>query len=203
MSINPEARWRVGFYADRSLISKAIGGQGRGGWAHMTTFVSDTEVIDARVGHTVIRDSAGKITRIIDPGVQRRPASYLDANEYALVLSFPCSALSFAAGTQLLVKQLGKPYDSRGIYTAFVRGKMDNPDWREQSAWFCDELALWVLERLMLIQPLLSPPFIDTPGYAAGICMQAYGVHIESYRGDWVEKQVRAYWCARDAGLFR
>lgn len=171
----------VAFVRDKSLIGDAIGYFGGGFWAHMTNYVSDTEVIDARSGWT------GKIP----PGVQRRPASYLDENQYLLKVALPATPSMRAAWLTALEHQLDKPYDTTGILD-FLTGRLADPNWRQKRSWFCDALGLYALEQARIIQPVVG--LIDrlTPGAACNICCATEGAKIIAYRGQLVADFIKA-----------
>jgi hypothetical protein len=91
-------------------------------------------------------------------GVQVRPSDYI-GDEKFLRISLPCSSAQANAFYDFLNAQIGKPYDKIAIL-AFLIGR----DWRDTSAWFCDELAASALETAGLIQPLAVPENKLTPG---------------------------------------
>jgi hypothetical protein len=71
-----------------------------------------------------------------------------------------------------LYNQVGLPYDHLGIWD-FITGSAADRNWREETAWFCDELALASGERAGLPQ-LFIPTFQVTPN-SASIALSAWG----------------------------
>jgi hypothetical protein len=68
--------------------------------------------------------------------------------------------------------QVGKPYDHVGIWD-FITGQADDRNWREESAWFCDELALASCEKVGF-PPLYIPTYRITPN-SASVALTAWG----------------------------
>lgn len=196
---------RVAFTRDRSLIAKAIGWDGGEELAHMTQFVSDVMVIDARAGWTKVNELAPGVepdlkrwrhnrdgSWSIPPGVQRRPAAYLDENEDMVTVEIPCTLeqqKSFESG---LEGQLGDAYDTRGIED-FFDGHIIDPVWHGgRHPCFCNALGIWRIEVSGISPVHLIPPYRRTPGAAFDICSTLSGTRITYWRGSLIEKLAKA-----------
>ena len=162
---------RVRFVADRSLPSWAIGWFGGGIWSHMATYVTDSTVIDAR----------SDVIQGIPAGVKVRPVSYLDDYPKWLTLEIPCDALQLEACMSALRSQLDKPYDTRGIYN-FATGSMDDKNWQDLSAWFCDALAIWA-QQVSGICPFLTLPATRLTPSTAFLIDQVLGGKVVASKG--------------------
>ena len=154
---------KVRVVRDNSLASDLIGYFGGGYWAHMAIYVSPGYVIDAR----------DDVVEGVAPGVQKRPAAYLDAYPHWMDIEIPASQLEQAKCYALLEGQIGKPYDKLAIWNFFT-GTVYDRNWRDQSAWFCDELDLYALEGAGIIGQV-GPLWRSTPGTAAQILMASGG----------------------------
>lgn len=87
------------------------------------------------------------------PGVQRRPSNYLDGTlMYRAVFTLKATSTQEKAFYDFLFQQEGKPYDKLSIL-AFVT----NRDWRDEGAWFCDELMAGATETAKLCRKLYLP----------------------------------------------
>lgn len=138
------------FVADVGLVSYGI--KLTGGWSHEANLLADDSILDARSdwvkdakGHYFLGPDTGKP---IPPGVQHRPAGYLNPCPRWIVLEGPEDGphWSYERWRNALVSQLDKPYDYIGILD-FVTLSMDDRNWRDESAWFCDEYATWAQEQ--------------------------------------------------------
>ena len=100
-------------------------------------------------------------------GVQIRPADYGRScrmyNRYRVTLAVPDEDADRAY--KFLYAQIGKPYDTLAI-AAFIFGR----NWREDDAWFCDELAMAFVEQTKRINRLVTPNNKITPQGAFLIC---------------------------------
>ena len=85
-------------------------------------------------------------------GVQVRPADYL-GSEKTFRVDVPIGVEETALFWQLANAQVGKPYDEQGI-ADFIIGR----DWRDPGAWFCSELATWLLEQVKFFPFALATP---------------------------------------------
>lgn len=158
---------RVMVVADVGLVSWGI--ETGGGWSHMANLLADGSIIDARSDR--VHDSrTGKPVLIdgkrIPPGVQRRPGYYLEGIKKWVVLEAPSTAPgNYDAWKHALEAQLGKPYDFIGILDFLTESPLDR-NWRDQTAWFCDELAVFAMEQSGYCPPLPQPVFRITPSAA-------------------------------------
>lgn len=170
------AHIRVMFTAGSEFSSRAIEWWGGGGWSHMANILSDGSVIDARNDVVKFNDQS------FDTGVRHRPKGYLEA-EYGrwIELEIPCTVFQARSWEAHLWSQVGKPYDQLGIL-GFLTGSLKDRNWRDESAWFCDELALWAQEKANICPRLLTPVFRVTPGSALLIDM-ALGASIVASKG--------------------
>ncbi len=110
----------------RGISSKAIAWFGGGAYSHIDVITPDHKLRGAR------SDWWGSIP----PGYQDRPMGYLDGTltkrtTFTLAVS-PTMEENYWRFSNA---QMGKPYDSRGIW-GFVFGKRD---WRAVDSWFCSE----------------------------------------------------------------
>lgn len=49
----------------------------------------------------------------------------------------------------------------------FITGSYKDRNWRDQSAWFCDELGIWAQEQAGICPRLTAPAYKLTPGAVA------------------------------------
>ena len=154
----------IGFVRGRHAYSRLI--EAKGGWlySHVTTLLP---------GGRDVLDSTWFLTDWLfhgsrHNGVQVRPLYYLDGE--AIDWFKLC-------GTQKQVdvyheslrSQVRKPYDFLGI-RHFVFGTIPDRNFRDRSAWFCDELVMWAAERAGLLPRLFIPPYrIDPSGCALAL----------------------------------
>ena len=139
----------VGFVRGHGIASTAIEWFGGGGFSHVTTLWDKDHVLDSRV----------------EGGVQIRPLGYLSSDSTVWVkIPAPPEQVSFCRTA--LYSQLKKPYDKLGIWN-FLSGSAKDRNWRNQAAWFCDELAVWSWEQAGICPQLLLAPNRITPGGAA------------------------------------
>lgn len=142
-----------------SEMIERVGGK----YSHVATLLpGGTQVLDAR----------SDVIEGVAPGVQIRPASYL-AGYTVDLYELPCTQAQLDSVYTRLRSQLGKPYDKAGIInfgTGIITGDFSDRNWREESAWFCDELAVWAWEQAGVCPPLPITPNRITPG---GACLIA------------------------------
>ena len=81
-----------------------------------------------------------------------------------------------------LASQIGKPYDFIGILD-FVTGSTQDRNWRDESAWFCDELGVWAEERANITPRLPDPVYRLTPGSALMLNLGLPGTKVLAYAG--------------------
>lgn len=131
------------FVGARGLASSIIERFGAGSFSHVDAELPDGTLLGAR------SDSIGGRP----PGVQIRPADYgLAGWRIKVKCHILASDIQEADFYDFLKAQEGKPYDKLAIF-AFVIGR----DWRDDSAWFCDELDAAGLERAKVIPDLYLP----------------------------------------------
>jgi uncharacterized protein YycO len=83
----------------------------------------------------------------LDGGVKIRPSNYANFKAKGIYqIEAPGTVLDYAK------KQLGKPYDARGILNFGLHRR----NWRDESAWFCSELVAAAFEQGGL-------PIVNTP----------------------------------------
>jgi hypothetical protein len=149
------------------ILSRAIEGFGAGRWSHMAN-VLDGAILDAR--YNVIED--GK--RAIPAGVQIRPAHYLDSEPRWQVYEFGTEAM-YRSWSQAGMAQVGKPYDSQGIWgfaKGLFTGRYEDRNYNpskpgESKAWFCDALAVYMASACGYLDlPYGFTPYTLTPGSA-------------------------------------
>lgn len=156
------SRPRVMVVADVGLVSWGI--ETGGGWSHMANVLADDSIIDARSDSMKFPGGLK-----VPAGVQRRPAGYLDSIRKWVVLEGPeddpGGKWSYNRWEYALVSQLKKPYDFIGIWD-FLSDSVIDRNWRDESAWFCDELAVWAQEKAGYVPQLPEPVFRITPSAA-------------------------------------
>jgi hypothetical protein len=138
-----------------TIIEIAGGGTNTLGFSHVDIVLSSGELFGARTDYPV----SGKT------GVQRRPKDYAKATWIRqVVFDLPATPAQEAAFYSFLFAQEGKPYDKLAIVAFFTAR-----NWRDDSAWFCDELLLAATEAAGLCPPLYLPNNKFTPTGAACI----------------------------------
>jgi hypothetical protein len=147
------------------LSSRAIAWFGGGGvFSHIRSVLPSGDYIDSRSDWT--EDGT------IPPGVQIRPKDYDTSIVYRVRFEIAVSKKQETQYTEFLHSQIGKPYDKIGIID-FITGNADDRNWRDESAWFCDELVLFGLESIGFPK-LLIPDYRVTPN-TAGVALTAWG----------------------------
>lgn len=151
------------------ILSRAIEGFGAGRWSHMANLLSDDTVLDARYDVVEYENKA------TPSGVQLRPRGYLHSQPRWAVYEFGTPKM-YAPWEAAGRSQLGKPYDSSGIWDfakGIFTGKYADGNYNAQkpgqsTAWFCDALAVfmasWGCHYLHL--PGDFTPYTLTPGAA-------------------------------------
>jgi hypothetical protein len=138
-----------------SLILLAGGGTIALGFSHVDIVLPDGSLFGARTDFPV----NGKV------GVQRRPAGYGAATWIRRELfELAATPEQEKRGYDFLLAQEGKPYDQLAIVAFFT-----DRDWRDDDAWFCDELYLRFLEVAGVCPPLYLPANRMNPTGAANI----------------------------------
>jgi hypothetical protein len=97
----------------------------------------------------------------IPPGVQVRPPFY-EKWERREVFELECTTLQQHLFYDYATEQIGKPYDKLSIL-GFGVGR----NWRDNDAWFCDELLMACTEYANLCSELYLPVNKFTPTSAA------------------------------------
>ena len=108
----------------RSWTSKIIGYFGAGYYSH----------IDVLTPTGLLRGSRSDEIMGIPPGYMDRPQNY-EKWERQTRYILNIDAIQYEKYWQFSDKQLGKPYDRRGLLNTFVFGR----DWREDDSWWCSE----------------------------------------------------------------
>jgi hypothetical protein len=152
-----------------NFSSRAIAGFGAGRWSHMANVLADGSILDARYDHVEYEGA------IYPTGVEQRPKGYLDDEEAWELYEFGTPKM-YAPWLSALRSQIGKPYDSlgiwdfaKGLFTGKYKDQNYDPGKPDQSkAWFCDALAVfgasWGCHYLTL--PEDFTPYTLTPGAA-------------------------------------
>jgi hypothetical protein len=139
-----------------SRTSAAIEWWGGGYFSHVTTLLPNRrEVIDSRSDHV-----CG-----VPPGVEVRPLESLNGSD-VVWRTLRASRVQACACYEMLFSQLHKPYDFAGIF-GFASDSLIDRNWRDERAWFCDELAVWSWEKVGIIPILTLPAYRITPGGAS------------------------------------
>ena len=138
-----------------TLILLAGGGTTALGFSHVDIVLPSGELFGARTDFPV----NGKT------GVQRRQPGYGDATWIRReTFELKATPAQEKRGYDFLLAQEGKPYDELAIAAFFT-----DRDWREDDAWFCDELYLRFLEVAGVCPPLYLPANRVNPTGAANI----------------------------------
>jgi len=131
-----------------------------GKYSHVATLLpGGKQVLDARAN----------VIGGVPAGVQVRPASYLASPYVVDLYEIPCTAAQLEAAYRRLQTQAGKPYDTLAIINfgiGLVSGDYEDRNWREESAWFCDELCVWSWEMEGICPQLQITPNRIAPGPA-------------------------------------
>jgi uncharacterized protein YycO len=127
-------------------------------YSHVDIVMPDGELLGAR------SDTVGDIP----PGVRIRPAAYIQS-EIFLRVSIPANADQERYFYAFLNEQIGKPYDKVSIFS-FLTGR----NWRDESAWFCSELAAAALEQAGLLKVPQLPVNKITPATLLVIVSSVY-----------------------------
>lgn len=159
----------IGCVRGRGPISRAIGWFGGGYYSHITSLWCEKT-------NTVLDSRKDRIFGI-PPGVQTRPLEYLRKDKIDW-LRVPMNSKQAANYRECLYSQIGKPYDTLGVWN-FVTGKLKDRNFRDRSQWFCDDLVVWALEDCGACPRLILPPPRVTPGGAALIAC-ALGAVLDS-----------------------
>jgi hypothetical protein len=110
--------------------SRVIAWFAHGKWSHVDAIEADGRLYGAR------SDICGGIPA----GVQSRRPDYANFAETKRV-TITVTDEQVAVFWKFLYDQRGKPYDSMAIFSFMI-----NRNWRDDDAWFCDELDLRGLE---------------------------------------------------------
>jgi hypothetical protein len=115
-------RWRL--QQGRGFISRGIGWFG-GGYSH----------IDVYTPKGFLRGARSDVLCGVPAGYQDRPDNYDKNISQYTIFSLPVSPAQEAMYWEFSDRQLGKPYDKRGI-AGFALGYRD---WRSPDSWYCSE----------------------------------------------------------------
>lgn len=92
-------------------------------------------------------------------GVEMRPMDYAKFTRDDRLL-IPVSITDWEDANAWLASQLGKPYDTTGLFASFL---FNRPmPWRDESSWWCSELGMAYLEHAG-IKPCRTPVNRITP----------------------------------------
>lgn len=151
-------RWRI--QQGKGLVSAGIGWFGGGGYSHIDVFTPAG----------FLRGSRSDIHLGIPAGYQDRPENYDDGN----ILRYTIFTLDVTPAQEAMYwefsnRQLGKPYDKRGIL-GFTFGRRD---WREPDSWYCSEEVQANCEYATIFRPLPPELWRVDPGDNAFEFIQA------------------------------
>lgn len=138
-----------------ALIQLAGGGTRALGFSHVDLLLPTGELLGSRTDFPINGQT----------GVQIRPWGY-GSKEWIreVLMELPATPQQTDAFYAFAKAQVGKPYDKLAIAAFFT-----DRDWREDDAWFCDELLLSATERAGLCPPLYLPTNKFNPTGAACI----------------------------------
>ena len=123
------------------LASRLIGWFGSGTYSH----------IDVITPQGALRGARSDVLRGVPPGYRDRPQGYetwVRQTRYNLDVTDD----QYARYWDFSDRQLGKPYDSRGLVETFLIGR----EWRDDDAWWCSEEVAANMEYAWIMQAL--PP---------------------------------------------
>jgi hypothetical protein len=151
--------------------SKAIAWWGGGNqFSHFMCVLPDGNYVDARSDVVTVESADGEPVHI-SAGVQSRPKDYEPWSRKVLFEKEVTKKVE-AKWLDAVHSQIGKPYDHIGILD-FIFGSDDDRNWRDQSAWFCDEFCLWTAEQAGFT-PLYIPAYRIAPN-SASVALSAWG----------------------------
>jgi hypothetical protein len=153
----------LSFDEGSGFSSGAIEYFGAGGWSHVDN-VTPRGLLGARSDRIGGQPS----------GVWPRPSGYQKGLRRQVRMSLACTAAQYQTWLNFLYLQTGKPYDRLAIL-GFIIAR----DWRDESAWFCSELAARALEVAGVLPPLSLTPNKITPG-ALALAVSAAGGRVVS-----------------------
>jgi hypothetical protein len=138
-----------------AIIQLAGGGTRALGFSHVDLVLPSGQLLGARTDYPINGET----------GVQIRPMDY-GAKDWIRREVFELAATpeQTAKFYDYALKQVGKPYDKLAILAFFT-----DRNWRDDDAWFCDELYLACLEQAGLCPPLYLPTNKFNPTGAACI----------------------------------
>lgn len=136
-----------------SFSSKAIRWFTSGSFSHASFLLDDGRLLDSR----------DDILNGCPTGVHYRTVADEPA-PIVLVLSLPCTTTQKRLALNFAIQQIGKPYDSIGIW-GFAFGR----NWREQDSWFCSELCAAALEQAGIFKPIYGASSHISPNTLADI----------------------------------
>jgi uncharacterized protein YycO len=123
------------------------------GFSHVDMITPSGYLLGARTDYPVQGET----------GVQIRPWDYAKSSWIRQeIFTLPSTPAQEKAFYNYALSQVGKPYDTLAILAFFA-----DRDWRNEDAWFCDELLLACTERGDLCPPLYLPANKFTPTGAA------------------------------------
>ena len=155
---------RLHFSLGTDWTSRVIAWFSAGDFSHVDAILPDGSLLGSR------SDAIGGKP----PGVQIRPAGYEPWRAWAIV-ELAANPVQESAFHGFLLRQIGKPYDSRAIW-GFITGR----DWRAQDSWICSELQAAALEGSAVIPPLVLEANKITPA-ALALAVSAAGGKITSH----------------------
>ena len=112
----------------KELSSAIIGYFGAGYYSH----------IDVITPNGLLRGARSDWIGAVPPGVHDRNQNY-EVWERCTRYTVEVSPDQYARYWAFSDKQLGKPYDTRGLFRTFVLGQPR--DWRADDSWWCSELV--------------------------------------------------------------
>ncbi len=142
----------IALYKGQSWISRLIQWRTWSDYSHAAWVCDDGSVIEAWVDGFM----SGSVRRVENPWARHTPGTDVEFYDVALTPEQHWAAQEF------LMRQVGKPYDFRGIW-----GFMTRKPEQEQGAWFCSELVFTALQAAGV--PLLAriEAFKVSPGLLA------------------------------------
>jgi hypothetical protein len=155
----------VDLFGGAGISSSAIEWFGGGRFSHAAIRWNERELLDARY------DSLTGLAK----GVRVRPIDVEAATAVRHVrFRMAATAEQVHAFRYFAASQIGKPYDSPGIF-AFAFGR----DWRQDESWFCSELVSAALETAKIIKPIYTAYAKVTPSALADILSAAGATWIQ------------------------
>jgi hypothetical protein len=138
----------LSFVAEDRLGSKVIRWGTHSDFSHVDIIMPSGRRLGARHDHPVWNCDRLKA------GVQIREPDYADfSRDERLII--PCTMAHYDVALRWLMLQVNKPYDITGLLASFLLNRPKG--WRDEGQWWCSELAVCFVERVLAGIECLTP----------------------------------------------